>query len=35
LARIGAEETLLHAQFEEEYEGYCRQTRWRLLPGIY
>lgn len=35
LARIGAEERLLHAHFGEEYEAYRRQTRWRLLPGIF
>jgi protein-S-isoprenylcysteine O-methyltransferase Ste14 len=35
LARIGAEERLLHAHFGEKYEAYCRQTRWRLLPGIF
>jgi protein-S-isoprenylcysteine O-methyltransferase Ste14 len=35
LARIGAEERLLHAQFGEQYDAYRRHTRWRLLPGIF
>jgi len=34
LARIRAEETLLHAQFGAEYESYCRRTS-RLIPGLY
>jgi protein-S-isoprenylcysteine O-methyltransferase Ste14 len=34
LARIRAEEKLLHDQFDGEYEAYCRRT-WRLIPGLY
>ena len=34
LARIRAEEQLLHAHFGSEYEAYCAHTH-RLLPGIY
>jgi protein-S-isoprenylcysteine O-methyltransferase Ste14 len=34
LARITAEEKLLHAQFGDEYNAYCSQT-WRLIPRIY
>ena len=34
LARIRAEEALLHAQFGDEYDAYRRRT-WRLIPGIY
>jgi protein-S-isoprenylcysteine O-methyltransferase Ste14 len=34
LARIGAEERLLHTQFGDEYDAYCRRTS-RLLPGLY
>jgi protein-S-isoprenylcysteine O-methyltransferase Ste14 len=35
VARIRAEEKLLHEQFAEEYETNRRQTKWRLLPGVY
>ena len=34
LARIHAEERLLHTQFGDEYEAYCARTS-RLIPGIY
>jgi len=34
LARISAEENLLHDQFGAEYNVYCSHT-WRLIPGIY
>src|SRR5262245_28995067 len=34
LARIGAEEALLHAQFGGEYDAYRRRT-WRMIPGLY
>jgi protein-S-isoprenylcysteine O-methyltransferase Ste14 len=34
LARINAEENLLHSEFGDEYDVYRSQT-WRLIPGIY
>ena len=34
LARIKAEERLLHSQFGDEYEAYRAQTS-RLIPGLY
>jgi protein-S-isoprenylcysteine O-methyltransferase Ste14 len=34
VARIRAEERLLHEHFGAEYEAYCART-WRLVPGIY
>jgi protein-S-isoprenylcysteine O-methyltransferase Ste14 len=34
LARINAEEKLLHAQFGDPYNAYCSHT-WRLIPGLY
>jgi protein-S-isoprenylcysteine O-methyltransferase Ste14 len=34
IARIRAEEALLHAQFGAEYDSYCERTP-RLIPGIY
>src|SRR5690348_12271846 len=34
VARIGAEERLLGAQFGEEYSAYRART-WRLIPGLY
>jgi protein-S-isoprenylcysteine O-methyltransferase Ste14 len=34
LARINAEEKLLHAQFGDKYNAYCSHT-WRLIPGLY
>jgi protein-S-isoprenylcysteine O-methyltransferase Ste14 len=34
LARIHAEEKLLHAEFGDEYQTYCSHTS-RLIPGIY
>jgi protein-S-isoprenylcysteine O-methyltransferase Ste14 len=34
LARINAEEELLHSQFGDDYNAYRSHT-WRLIPGIY
>jgi protein-S-isoprenylcysteine O-methyltransferase Ste14 len=34
VARIRAEERLLHAHFGPEYVDYCAHT-WRLIPGVY
>jgi protein-S-isoprenylcysteine O-methyltransferase Ste14 len=34
LARIHAEERLLHTQFGDEYIAYCARTA-RLIPGLY
>ena len=34
LARIHAEEKLLHSEFADEYNAYRSRT-WRLIPGIY
>lgn len=34
IARIRAEERLLHEHFGTEYDNYCART-WRLIPGIY
>ena len=34
LARIHAEENLLHSEFGDEYKAYRSQT-WRLIPGIF
>jgi protein-S-isoprenylcysteine O-methyltransferase Ste14 len=34
IARMNSEESLLHAQFGQEYEAYRART-WRLLPGVY
>jgi protein-S-isoprenylcysteine O-methyltransferase Ste14 len=34
LARIHAEEALLHSQFGAEYDAYCARTS-RLIPGLY
>ena len=34
IARIRAEERLLHAHFGVEYDNYCAHT-WRLIPGVY
>jgi len=34
LARIHAEEALLHTQFGAQYDAYRART-WRLIPGIY
>jgi protein-S-isoprenylcysteine O-methyltransferase Ste14 len=33
LIRIRREESLLAAQFGEEFEAYCRRVRWRLVPS--
>ena len=34
LARISAEETLLHSEFGDNYNAYRSRT-WRLIPGIF
>lgn len=34
LARIDAEEQLLHSQFGAEYDAYCARTS-RLIPGVF
>ena len=34
IARIHAEERLLHTHFGAEYDAYCTRS-WRLIPGIY
>jgi protein-S-isoprenylcysteine O-methyltransferase Ste14 len=34
LARIHAEENLLHSEFGDEYTAYRSHT-WRLIPGVY
>jgi protein-S-isoprenylcysteine O-methyltransferase Ste14 len=34
LARVSAEENLLHSQFGDDYNAYRSHT-WRLIPGIY
>src|SRR6516165_5387998 len=34
LARIAAEENLLHSEFGDNYNAYRSRT-WRLIPGIY
>lgn len=34
VARIRAEEALLHSHFGEAYDAYCRRTS-RLIPGVY
>lgn len=34
IARIMAEERLLHDHFGAPYDAYCRRT-WRLVPGLY
>jgi len=34
IARIRAEERLLHSHFGAEYDAYFART-WRLVPGIY
>jgi len=34
LARINAEENLLHSEFGDNYNAYRSRT-WRLIPGIY
>ncbi|MFT3950967.1 MAG: isoprenylcysteine carboxylmethyltransferase family protein [Oscillospiraceae bacterium] len=33
--RICVEEKALSSQFGQEFEKYCNQTRFRLIPGIY
>jgi protein-S-isoprenylcysteine O-methyltransferase Ste14 len=32
--RMAAEERLLLSVFPNDYGIYCRQTRWRLVPGL-
>ena len=34
VARMNAEEKLLHEHFGSQYDAYCAHT-WRLIPGIY
>jgi len=34
VARMNAEERLLHSQFGAEYDAYRTRT-WRLIPGLY
>ena len=34
IARMGAEERLLRAEFGDQYAAYCART-WRLIPGLY
>jgi Putative protein-S-isoprenylcysteine methyltransferase len=33
--RIHVEEKALAKQFQQEFEQYCRETKYRLIPGIY
>lgn len=33
--RIGAEEAMLREEFDQEYQRYRQQTRWRLVPLLY
>lgn len=33
--RIYVEEKVLATQFQQEFEQYCKHTRYRLIPGIY
>lgn len=33
--RIKVEEKALKTQFKEEFENYCKNTKYRLMPGIY
>jgi len=33
--RISIEETALKNQFHDEFERYCKETKYRLIPGIY
>jgi protein-S-isoprenylcysteine O-methyltransferase Ste14 len=35
LARIKSEEALLRSEFGAEYEAFCAQTPWRLIPGLF
>jgi protein-S-isoprenylcysteine O-methyltransferase Ste14 len=35
LARIRAEEALLHSHFGAAYDAFRARTRWRLFPGLY
>lgn len=35
LWRIQHEETMLVAEFGEEYQAYVLQTKWRLIPLVY
>ncbi len=34
IARMNAEEKLLHERFDGEYDAYCART-WRLIPKVY
>ena len=33
--RIRVEETALRARFQKEFDEYCKQTRFRLVPYVY
>ena len=33
--RISVEEMALKNQFRDEFEHYCKETKYRLIPGIY
>ncbi|OPX43522.1 isoprenylcysteine carboxyl methyltransferase (ICMT) family protein [Ruminiclostridium hungatei] len=33
--RIHVEEKALTTQFQEEFEQYCKHTKYRLIPGVY
>jgi protein-S-isoprenylcysteine O-methyltransferase Ste14 len=35
VARIRAEERLLREHFGGDYDAYCAQTHWRLIPLVY
>ena len=35
IGRIRAEEQFLADELGDEYRAFQRQTRWRLLPGVY
>ena len=35
LARIKSEEAMLRSEFGAEYEAFCAQTPWRLVPGLF
>ncbi|HEY7247218.1 MAG TPA: isoprenylcysteine carboxylmethyltransferase family protein [Xanthobacteraceae bacterium] len=35
LARMRAEENLLHSHFGRQYDVYCARTPSRLIPGVY
>jgi len=33
--RIVSEEEMLAAEFSQDYERYRKETRWRLIPGVF